>query len=345
MVESTVSAVRRALHGVRGVDSFVAGRVEYHRITGFLDEDECRRLVEIARAHGNPRDLAASSDPLVLEVDARVCSLVGLDAGGGEPLQYRSCATAQAGDPDRWTIAVYLRDAEQDDAPSLGRSGCRLRLRRGTALICNGPAPAGGDAVLTKALHIREPTLPPARTPPGFHRCLIPGALFDALREFHAREAANAAVEHVPGYIESERAVASHLLLLPPARQQEVHAALHLIMEHWAGTALLPTYVYGIRRYARGARLKVHRDRPGTHVFGATLNVAQQLEEPWPLVIDDHLGRRHEVALQPGEMLLYEGERLLHGRPRPLRGEFYAGVFAHYRPCRGTEIYARARQN
>ena len=331
MVESPVSAVRRALHGVRGVDSFVAGRVEYHRITGFLDDDECRRLVE-------------SSGALAREVDARVCRLLGLDAGDGEPLQDRS-RTGEAGDPDRWTIAVYLRDAEDDDAPSLGRSGCRLRLRRGTALICNGPAPACGDGVLTKALRLRESTLPPAYTRPGFHRGTIPGAVFDALRDFHAREAANAAVEHVPGYIESEAAVPSHLLQLPPAMQHEVHAALHPVVERWAGTALEPTYVYGIRRYARGALLKVHRDRPGTHVFGASLNIAQQLEEPWPLAIDDHLGRRHEVALQPGEMLLYESERLLHGRPRPLRGEFYAGVFAHYRPCRGTQACARARQS
>ena len=344
MAVSPVSAVRRALGGVHGVDSFVAGRVEYHRISGFLDDDECLRLVEISRACGSPRDLVASDDPLVRDVNARVCSLIGLDAASGEPLQYRSRATAEVSDPDRWTIAVYLRDTEPDDAPRLGRSGCRLRLRRGAALICNGPAPEGGD-VLTKALHIRESTLPPAHTRLGFQSCLIPGVVFDALRDFHARQAANATVEHVPGYIESDQAVASHLLQLPLAMQQDVHAELHGIMEQWAGIALLPTHVYGIRRYARGALLKVHRDRSGTHVFGASLNIAQQLEEPWPLVIEDHLARRHEVALQPGEMLLFESARLPHGRPRPLRGEFYAGVFAHYRPCRGAETSARPRRN
>jgi prolyl 4-hydroxylase len=173
----------------------------------------------------------------------------------------------------------------------------------------------------------------------------VPRALFDLLRDFYEHNRANAADEHVPGYIAGDQTVASHLLQLPASLQRHVHDALYLTMEQWSHTALMPTYVYGIRRYVRGATLKVHRDRSGTHVFGATINVAQRVDEAWPLVIEDHFSRRHEVTLKPGEMLLYESERLLHGRPKPLRGEFYAGVFAHYRPCRGEEAPKRIQRH
>jgi len=48
-------------------------------------------------------------------------------------------------------------------------------------------------------------------------------------------------------------------------------------------------------------------------------------------VIEDHLYRQHELCLKPGQMLLYEGAKLLHGRPTPFEGENYANVFVHYK--------------
>ncbi|MBZ5547985.1 MAG: proline hydroxylase [Acidobacteriia bacterium] len=384
MMTSRVSAVRFGACGVQGADKFVAGRVEFHIIQDFLDERECLHLIELARTNlsasnqhsrtGRTCDLGRSSDPVVCDVDARLCRLFGLNPSSAEPMQ---CKYYEAGDEPgpgavctddarTWTASIYLNDPERAGEVRFGGSGCVLRPRRGTALIWNRLAPnsspgpngvqqelpvlAGFKAVLTKSLRIPDPdcassgeesTLPPAYTRLGFHRCAVPGAVFDVLRTFYEHNAANAVDEHVPGYIAGDQAVASHLLQLPPALQRHVHDALHLTMEQWSRTALMPTYVYGIRRYLRGATLKVHRDRSSTHVFGATLNIAQQVDEPWPLIIEDHLSHKHEVALQPGEMLLYESERLLHGRPKPLRGEFYAGAFAHYRPCRGEEVARR----
>ncbi len=74
----------------------------------------------------------------------------------------------------------------------------------------------------------------------------------------------------------------------------------------------------------------MHRDRLKTHVASCILNIAQDVKEPWPLVIKDHFYRRHRVSMEPGEMVLYEGARLIHGRPDPLNGEAYANMFVHY---------------
>ena len=62
------------------------------------------------------------------------------------------------------------------------------------------------------------------------------------------------------------------------------------------------------------------------------INVEQEVEEDWPLFIQDNRGEDHEVILRPGEMIWYESARLIHGRQRPLRGHHYDNVFIHYKP-------------
>ena len=103
-------------------------------------------------------------------------------------------------------------------------------------------------------------------------------------------------------------------------------------MEQWSGVELLPTYVYGIRIYHRGAVLRPHRDRLATHIIGAIINVAQDVDEDWPLEIYDHQHRKHEVILKPGEMIFYESGSLIHGRSTPLNGNAFANIFCHCKP-------------
>lgn len=64
------------------------------------------------------------------------------------------------------------------------------------------------------------------------------------------------------------------------------------LAEAWSGLRLLPTSIYGIRRYlnrcsvlltflecvARSSLL-AHTDRPTTHVISAILNIAQQVRK------------------------------------------------------------------
>ena len=60
-------------------------------------------------------------------------------------------------------------------------------------------------------------------------------------------------------------------------------------------------------------------------------NVNQNVDVDWPLVIEDHYYRKHEIVLSPGEIIIYEGAKLKHGRPQPLQGEKYANIFCHFR--------------
>jgi predicted 2-oxoglutarate/Fe(II)-dependent dioxygenase YbiX len=107
---------------------------------------------------------------------------------------------------------------------------------------------------------------------------------------------------------------------------------LRAMHEHWCQAPLEPTASYGLRVYGEGQTLIRHTDRYETHVISSVVHVAADVDEPWPLVVEDHEGRRRDVYLEPGQLMLYEGAKLPHSRPHPLRGRHYASLFLHYRP-------------
>jgi prolyl 4-hydroxylase len=82
--------------------------------------------------------------------------------------------------------------------------------------------------------------------------------------------------------------------------------------------------------------LKMHRDITSTHIISAILNIEQDVEIDWPLEIDDNYYRHHHVTMRPGDMLLYEGARVRHGRPTPLEGELFCNIFVHFMPSSGN---------
>jgi prolyl 4-hydroxylase len=108
-------------------------------------------------------------------------------------------------------------------------------------------------------------------------------------------------------------------------------ADLRLTHEAWAGMRLELSYCYGIRVYQRGTFLYTHVDRP-SHVISSTICIDAALDRPWPLHVEDIDGAVSQIDLAPGELVFYEGARLAHGRPYSLLGDYYAGIFVHYRP-------------
>lgn len=106
---------------------------------------------------------------------------------------------------------------------------------------------------------------------------------------------------------------------------------LQKLHEQWSGLKLKRAACYGIRVYQPGSFLYSHTDRE-THVVSSTICVDHRLSNRWPLYIEDLEGRPHEIPVEPGEMVFFEGARLEHGRPYSLDGEYYANIFVHYTP-------------
>ena len=111
-----------------------------------------------------------------------------------------------------------------------------------------------------------------------------------------------------------------------------ISKALQPAHEAWSGMSLQESACYGFRVYQRGSYLHKHVDRTQTHIISSTICVDHRLESPWPLYIEDISGKAYQVDMEPGEFVFYEGARLIHGRPWPLKGDYYVGMFVHYRP-------------
>jgi hypothetical protein len=113
--------------------------------------------------------------------------------------------------------------------------------------------------------------------------------------------------------------------------KQKIWDSLQTVVEAWTGKKVIPTSLYGIREYKRGAVLATHVDRLPL-VSSLIIQVAQEVDDPWPIEVYSHQGKAYNVTMKPGEAVLYESHTVLHGRPFPFNGTNYANIFVHYIP-------------
>ena len=271
---------------------------------------------------------------------------------------YDKYANDEVGGQRTWTVLVYLNDVEEGGITEFGEAGISVKPRKGKIVFWNNLLPSGtpnqftvhqgkpprsGDKiVLTQwfrslgvgEMHQRDPQeYIPAYTPQGFKKTTIPQGLMRELKAVLAEAGQEQGMPEKGGCLVSrDQGAPSELLDISDELRQRLFRELEPILENWCGKKLLASQIYGIRRYHQGTSLDMHRDRPKTHIISAILNVEQNVEEGWPLEIEDHGYRRHQVYMSPGDMLLYEGARLNHGRPTPLLGESFCNIFVHFRP-------------
>ncbi|CAM9093195.1 unnamed protein product [Ectocarpus fasciculatus] len=115
------------------------------------------------------------------------------------------------------------------------------------------------------------------------------------------------------------------------ALKQAIWNGVRPVLEEWTGKQLKETSLYGIRIYTNNSVLATHLDRLPL-VTSCIINVDQDVDEPWPIEVYDHAGKAHNVTMQPGDMVLYESHTVLHGRPFPLKGNYFANLFVHFIP-------------
>ncbi|CAE7151692.1 unnamed protein product [Symbiodinium necroappetens] len=85
--------------------------------------------------------------------------------------------------------------------------------------------------------------------------------------------------------------------------------------------------------YEEGASLMQHVDSPETPITVAMPLEANGAGSSWHLQIGDPQGHKHRpIPLQPGQLLIYEGARLAHGRAGQLPHGDLTMAFAYYRP-------------
>ena len=135
----------------------------------------------------------------------------------------------------------------------------------------------------------------------------------------------------------NQERVPTELKPLTGSLKEKIDSQIKPIFEEWFGGDLVRTSVYGVRRYREGVLLRMHVDTLKTHVVSAIINVGQSVTEDWPLVILDHHGVERSIVMQPGDLLLYESAKLVHGRPTRFKGDYYDNLFIHYMPVVGWD--------
>ncbi|KAL7432610.1 hypothetical protein ACHAXH_001811 [Discostella pseudostelligera] len=191
------------------------------------------------------------------------------------------------------------------------------------------------------AMSVRQPASMQNYTDTGFKKVQAPKAVFDLLSNYwetHYDERSqekwprgNTYVNHwaAPTYMVSveETSLRGGGYDL----KRKIWDGVKPILEEWTGMELEPSSMYGIRQYTNGAILNPHADR-NPLISSCIINVAQDVEEDWPLEVYGRDGLAYNVTMKPGDMVLYESHSLIHGRPFPLKGKYFANIFIHFNP-------------
>lgn len=141
----------------------------------------------------------------------------------------------------------------------------------------------------------------------------------------------------IPGSFTNDHKVSMGRLDLDhyPKVHEAVIQEMKEILQWWSKQRLKHSVTFGLRIYTRGSMLINHLDRKDSHIVSAVLQIAQTVDEDggWPLEVNHpHHHDNKEIYLQSGEMVLYEGARIFHGRPMRFRGDEFANIFSHFAP-------------
>lgn len=118
------------------------------------------------------------------------------------------------------------------------------------------------------------------------------------------------------------------------ALRDEIWHVTRGILQEWSGQRLAPSAFWGIRIYHNNSILATHVDVP-PRIISAIINVDQDMDTEdcsWPLEVWGHDGIVRNITMKPGDMVLYESHTIIHGRPFPFRGNYFANIFVHFEP-------------
>ena len=100
--------------------------------------------------------------------------------------------------------------------------------------------------------------------------------------------------------------------------QTQIYDKSREILEAWTGQELREVSLYGVRVYVNGAVLSPHVD-DFPRIASAIINVAQDVDEPWPLEVYGRDGMAVNVTMEPGDMVSCRSNKIASGIPCPFQ--------------------------
>jgi prolyl 4-hydroxylase len=270
-----------------------------------------------------------------------------------------------------WTFMIYLNDMPDESSgghTSFPYAYLSFQPKRGMAIVWNNlnkgsvnyfsshhgmPILKGEKYIITKWFREKETefSIPnqvcehhffPIFHNVGFEKKKIKLECIDKIKEWINNNTNKFVKEQVNLNSEVEKNINSNILhfnTAPIELQETFKNQMSLLLTEWIDYKTNLNYVctYGIREYLKGSILANHYDKKNSHVISAIIHLDDKSENPWPLYIEDHNFRPHEIVMEYGDVVFYESTTCLHGRPTPFDGYYYRNMYIHFKPEKWDE--------
>jgi len=173
----------------------------------------------------------------------------------------------------------------------------------------------------------------PTFTERGYHKLRMPDDIYKYLLD-HIKSTDRIKEDSNNIFRRTSSGPPPYLIPIQQDKKQWIFDTLKPILEEWSGLkGMVGTSAYGPREYRRGSSLRMHVDTGNSHIISAILHIDREnMDKDWPLVIINREGKRENIYMKPGEMVLYESASLPHSREQPLEGDYYTNMFVHFAP-------------
>lgn len=270
----------------------------------------------------------------------------------------------QEGNQRTYTYMIYLNDVEEGGDTTFPYTYLNFKPKTGTALIWNNlnkdgsgniythhqgkPIIKGSKYILTiwfKEKEFKESKSEicvnnyyPILHNIGFEKLKLNLDSVNKIKEWMNQnldqfedESANGITKNTSKLLNFEKA--------PKSLQYEFIDDIKKLISKWIDykSELTHTSTYGIRDYQNGSSLINHYDKCNTHVLSAIIHLDDKTEKPWPLYIEDHNFKGHEITMEFGDVIFYESTTCLHGRPTKFEGEYHRNLHIHFKPEKWLE--------
>ncbi len=109
------------------------------------------------------------------------------------------------------------------------------------------------------------------------------------------------------------------------------------LIEKETNLKLLPTYSYA-RIYYTGSELSKHKDRQSSEI---TVSICIEKDEiDWPLYVETDSGKRYDINLNQGDLVIYSGRTHYHWRD-PFSGKRQVQAFLQYVDANGDSSWLK----
>ena len=270
-----------------------------------------------------------------------------------------------------WTFMVYLNDMADEDSggyTSFPYAYIATKPKVGTAVIwnnlthdkkenvyashCGMPILKGEKYIITQWFKDQEINLSipneisehhflPTLHTVGFEKVRLQLDCIDNIRVW-MKENETQFIEEIGAKSDIEKNIKSNILDInsaPPQLRSDLLNQMKELLTKWINykSTLQHVATYGIREYTRSSSLGNHYDKKNTHVISAIIHLEDKSDKQWPLYIEDHNYKAHQVTMEYGDVVFYESTTCFHGWPTEFEGESHRNMYIHFRPERWTD--------